>query len=162
MKHWHALFTKPRMERRVAETLDSRGLEVFAPLFEYHGKRGNLLDKPYFPRYIFARFDWHHDGMASVQWTPGLSRVVTFDGQPAWLADEQVEYMQSMLERLDGDQFLSLKPGERVRVTDGPFRDLEAVFGGRLNGEARVAILLQILGRQTRVIVRAGDIQRIA
>ena len=91
MQHWHALFTKPRCEFRVAQTLTGRGLDVFVPTIEYHGKTGNLLEKPFFPRYIFARFDWEKEGAASVQWTPGLTRLVTFDGRPTELIISNME-----------------------------------------------------------------------
>jgi len=66
------------------------------------------------------------------------------------------------LEQLDGDDLLRLKPGERVRVKRGPFADVEAVFDCHLNSESRVAILLEILGRQTRVIVDGNDVERSA
>lgn len=160
MQQWHALFTKPRMERHVAETLSARDVDVFLPMLWYHGKRGDWLAKPFFPRYLFALLDWEDSGLRSVQWTPGLTRVVTFDGRPAIMPEEKLAYLRRRLDRLDGDAFLSLKPGDRVRVTRGPFADVEAVFAGRLNGEQRVALLMNILGRDTRVIVDAEDVER--
>lgn len=162
MERWHALYTKPHMELRVAGTLAAREIEVFAPMVEYHGKRGGLLEKPLFPRYILARFDWKHSGVATIQWTPGLSRVVTFDGEPAWLDDRDVAYLQTKLAQLDGDAFMRLKPGEAVRVKKGPFRDFEAIFAGYVNGAERVAVLLEILGRRTRVCLPLGEIERSA
>lgn len=162
MHRWHVLFTKPRCERRVGETLAARGVEVFVPLFFHHGKRGTLLEKPFFPRYVFARLDWEATGVRDVQWTPGLTNVVMFQGQPATMPDEKLQYLRQRLDRLDGDEFLRLKPGERVRVTRGPFADVEAVFDGHLNSERRVAVLLEILGRPTRVIVDADDVERTA
>lgn len=162
MQHWHALYTKPRMEARVADALEGRGIEVLAPMVMYHGKRGTLLDKPLFPRYVMARFDWEHDGRAGIQWTPGLTRVVTFDGRPAWLDDAEVDFLRRRLGELDGDAFVRLKAGQRVRVKQGPFRDFEAVFDGYLNGAERVAILLDILGRRTRVHLGVREIDQIA
>lgn len=162
MQRWFALFTKPRREFVVAVALEARGLEVFVPCIEYHGKTGNLLDKPFFPRYIFARFDWEHEGYGSVRWTHGLTRVVTFDGRPAVMADDQVAYLQRRLAALDGDEFLRMKPGTPVRVVEGPFKDMEAVFAGQMNGQGRVAVLLQVLGRETRVVMSAADIKGVA
>jgi transcriptional antiterminator RfaH len=160
---WIALFAKPRHEWVVARALEARGAEVFVPSLEVHGKRGTLLHKPFFPRYLFASF---RDGGAgtfpNVQWTPGLSRVVTFDGRPAWLDGKQVDYLRERLGAIDGDAFLSIKVGDVVRVTEGPFRDMEAIFDGHLNGAARVAILLGILGRQTRVIVGSHQVESVA
>ena len=160
MQQWYALFTKPRMERRVADILDGRGIQVFVPLLYHHGKRGGWLAAPFFPRYLFALLDWEDAGLRAVQWTPGLTRVVTFDGRPAPMPPEKLQYLRERLDRLDGDDFLSLKVGERVRVKRGPFADVEAVFDGRLNGENRVAILLRILGRDTRVEVSGEDVER--
>jgi transcriptional antiterminator RfaH len=153
VKRWYALFTKPRREFIVAESLEARGLDTFVPTIAYHGKRGNLLEKPFFPRYVLSRFDWEREGWSEVQWTRGLTRVVTFDGRPAFLPDEHVAYLLERLDRIDGDEFLKIKPGTKVRVTEGPFKDMEAIFDGQLNGEQRVAVLLQILGRQTRVVM---------
>ena len=124
---WHVLFTKPRHEWRVAEALQARDLDVYVPVMWYHGKRGTLLARAFFPRYMFARLDWDATGMVGVQWTPGLKRVVSFDGQPAWLPDAKVAYLREKLEVLDGDEFLKLKPGEPVRVTRGPFAEVSRI-----------------------------------
>lgn len=162
MERWYTLYAKPRAEQRVGEALVARGVEVWVPHIVYHGKRGTPLVKPFFPRYLFARFDWEHGGIGSIQWTPGLVRVLLFDGKPAWLPDEKVAYLSSRLEAINGDDFLAIKPGERVRVKQGPFRDVEAVFDRRLNGQQRVAVLLEILGRHTPVVLGIDDIERIA
>jgi transcriptional antiterminator NusG len=162
VERWYAMFVKPRAEARVAETLAARGLETWLPILHYHTREGRPAWRPFFPRYLFARFDWENAGSLNIQWTPGLTRLVTFDGRPAWLADEQLAYLRGELDELDGDAFLSLKPGERVRVRRGPFRALDAVFDRRLNGQARVSVLLRILGRETPVVLDEADIERIA
>ena len=162
MHRWHVLFTKPRCERRVGEVLAGRGIDVFVPLVFYHGKHGNMLDKPLFPRYMFAHLDWQATGVKEVRWTPGLTRVVMFQGEPAVMPDEKLEYLRNRLECFDGDQFMRIKPGERVRVTRGPFADVEAIFECHMNSQRRVAVLMEILGRETRVIVAADDVERKA
>jgi transcriptional antiterminator RfaH len=45
---------------------------------------------------------------------------------------------------------VELRPGDRARILEGPMRDLEGIFLAR-SGKQRVVILLDILGRQTRV-----------
>lgn len=162
LERWYALFAKPRAEQRVAQALAARGVDAWVPELAYHGKSGNLLFRPFFPRYLFARFDWERSGVVNIQWTPGLSRVVTFDGRPAWLDDGRMAHLQRTLDVLDGDEFLALKAGERVRITQGPFQDVEAIFHRRLNGRQRIAVLLDILGRTTQVVLHESDIERIA
>lgn len=121
-----------------------------------------MTKRPFFPRYMFAQFDWETAGWSEVKWLPGLTRVVDFDGRPAFLEDHQVSHLQGRLGGIDGDEFMRIKPGEPVKVVDGPFMDLEAVFDRQLNGEQRVAILIEILGRQTAVEVHRDAIRRVA
>jgi transcription elongation factor/antiterminator RfaH len=162
MQRWHVLMTKPRQEKRVARALTRRGIAVFAPTLSYTGRRGRVLDKPFFPRYLFARFEWELEGLAQVQWTPGLSQVVSFEGEPAWIEDSVLDYLSERLEGIDGDDLLRIKAGERVRVVGGPFRDFEAVFDRHLNGEGRAAVLLEILGRKTQVELDLCSIERVS
>lgn len=162
MQRWYVLMTKPRRERQVAAALEARGIEVFAPFIDYHGRRGQLCVRPFFPSYVFARFDWEREGSSGVQWTVGLSRVVSFGDRPASLDDAVIDFLEARVGAIDGDDLMRIKPGERVRVRQGPFRDYEAIFDRRLNGEGRVAILLDILGRQTRVQLDEHLIDRIA
>ena len=162
-QRWYVLMAKPRQETRVAESLAARGLDVFLPTYCHRDPRsGRWRTRPFFPRYLFARFDWERTGWASVQWTTGLSQVVNFDGRPAWLDDDLVNLWRQRLEVLDGDDFVRLKRGDRVRVLSGPFRDYEAVFDRQLNGAGRVAILLDILGRQTSVQLPVMDVSLVA
>ena len=46
-----------------------------------------------------------------------------------------------------------LDPGQKIRIVDGPFRDIEAIFDRYLSGSERVAILLDALGASTIRIV---------
>jgi transcription antitermination factor NusG len=45
------------------------------------------------------------------------------------------------------------RPGDRVEITEGPLRGLEAIFQQVLNDRDRVAILLSTLAHPTRAIV---------
>lgn len=160
MVRWHAVFTKPRMERLVAEALEGKGHETFLPLIRYHGRSGRLLSRAFFPRYIFARFEWDRDG-PSIRWTRGLTSLVTFDGLPAVVPDDLVDGLRQQLELLDGDAFLMPKPGDRVKIVAGPLKDMRAVFDSRIGASGRVYVLLEILGRETRVELQDRDLDAV-
>jgi len=49
------------------------------------------------------------------------------------------------------------KQGQRVRIVAGDYATLEAVFD-MAEGEARATVLLDLLGRQSRVRVAVGEI----
>jgi len=159
--HWYVLYTKPKQERHVSEYLSARGFETYlpeVPVISRTGKPAGMV--AFFPCYVFAKFDPLEQGALQVQWTPGLRRIVSFGGK---LAQVDPWFIQRLRERLDSKESEALargrlKPGDRVRVVEGVFRDFEAVFDAELSGRERVRILLDVLGRTIRVEIERGKI----
>ena len=53
------------------------------------------------------------------------------------------------------------RPGDEVRIIEGPFRDMLAVFHGPATPAQRVQVLLEILGRASRVQVEVTDLEKV-
>ena len=53
------------------------------------------------------------------------------------------------------------RPGERVRITDGPLRGLPAVIVTEMNGRERVAIVLSILERNVQTTISRWQIAKV-
>ena len=88
MEHWYALNSKPHQEGRVADYLRQRPVEVYLPLVRVNPVNPRAARvRPYFPGYLFARFDWreslrlvHHVGgvtgiVADSSWIRALRRT---------------------------------------------------------------------------------------
>jgi transcriptional antiterminator RfaH len=56
---------------------------------------------------------------------------------------------------------MSAKPGDVVKINEGPFSGLEAIFEKKMKGSERVAVLLDILGRQTRLVLPGETIEKL-
>jgi transcriptional antiterminator RfaH len=56
---------------------------------------------------------------------------------------------------------VNVQPGDVVRINEGPFSGLEAIFQQKLKGSERVAVLLEILGRQTRLVLPSETIAKV-
>jgi len=153
MEHWYTLHTKPHREHQVAALLREKGLEAYLPL---------TGDKPFFPCYLFVRADFQRVGLSRVQWTPGLRRIVAFDGQPAAVPEEVIRLIREKLPTGDGEPFPRLQPGDPVRITEGPFRDMEAIFDGPASPARRVHVLLKVLGRVNRVQIPAQNLEKLS
>ena len=54
-----------------------------------------------------------------------------------------------------------LTAGDSVRINEGPFAGLQAIFEKKMKGSERVAVLLELLGRQTRLILPSETVTQI-
>ena len=162
MKHWYALYTKPHKERQVKTLLQGQDIEVYLPTARRKQRRRDRPDRiVYFPCYLFARIDFDETPQSSIAWMPGVRRIVGLGSQPAPVADDLVELIRERLKEKEIVGYGNFKQGDRVRITSGPLRDLEAVFDEPLSAADRVRVLLEVMGRMTPVDIDAADIERL-
>ncbi len=159
MELWYALFTKPRRELQVGEILGEKGIETYVPMIQVR-QRGRMLEKPFFPRYMFVRLDFDHVGLSDVQWTPGLTRIVSLGNGPTPVPDDIIDRLKEQLEQIAREgAFSPFRPGDRVRVKSGLMRDFEAVFDTHLSATDRVRILVEVMNNVRRVEIDVDDLE---
>jgi transcriptional antiterminator RfaH len=161
---WYAIQTKPNKERDVAKRLSDLSVEVFLPWMRTRrriGTRFQWMLVPLFPGYLFCRLDIVVSGKVA-RYCPGVKDFLTFGNR---IAEVGSEIIQTLKERCpDGIaeiEPLNVKPGDTVRINEGPFSGLEAIFERSLKGSERVAVLLEILGRQTRLVLPSETIAKV-
>jgi len=135
-----------------------QGYEVFGPKIRIQRLRNRCLtwvDEPLFPRYIFvgAREDL---SVAPVGSTVGITSLVRFGGRIAPVPEALVETIRAGAAEAQQHRPI-YKEGQKVRIFAGPFAALEGVFDVA-EGESRATVLLDLLGRQSRVRVAVGEI----
>lgn len=162
MKHWYALYTKPKKEHHVSALLEGKGIQTYLPSI---GRKVRRRDRPdrviYFPCYLFARLDFERTPHSSITWMPGIRRIVSAGNEPLIVADEIVRLLHQRLEGVEAVGYGNLTQGERVRITSGPLRDLEAIFEQPLSAANRVRILLDVMGRLTPVELDYSQIKKL-
>ena len=163
--HWYALRSKPRKEDIVWEQLNSRSIENFFPRLRVHpvNPRSKKV-KPYFPGYMFVKVDLDEVGLSTFQWMPHSVGLVSFGGEPAYVPDNLINTLQKRVDEINeagGEVYDGLKPGDPIKISDGPFAGYEAIFNERLPGSERVRVLIQMLSdRHLPVELKAGQIER--
>jgi transcriptional antiterminator RfaH len=165
MEQWYTLHTKPKAEYYVTAVLQQRGIETYLPEIESAKVSQGKKKRPFFPCYIFIKVDFEVVGRSWVQWTPGLRRIVAFDDQPVPLPDQVIELIRCRLGEIQaagGWPAHPFKPGDTVRITEGPFRDMLAIFDGPTTPAQRVQVLLEILGRISRMQVDVNDLEKVS
>ncbi|MBE7377028.1 transcription/translation regulatory transformer protein RfaH [Pseudomonas lopnurensis] len=152
---WYLIQTKPRQEARAEEHLRRQHFECYRPLKSHPPLRPGQharTDEALFPGYLFIRLDCVQDNWYPIRSTRGVSRVVTFGGQPIPVQDELIEQLRRRLAQPQGTPAAAFKPGERVQISGGSFSDIEAIFVSS-DGEERSVILLNLLQREQKVRV---------
>lgn len=159
VKRWYALYTKPHQERQVSGLLEEQGIETYLPTVRRKVRRRDRPDRVvYFPCYLFARVDFRATPRSSIAWMPGIRRIVSFGEQPAVVDDAIVSIVRQRLGDIEEVAYGRIKQGDRVRITSGPLRDLEAVFDRPLSAAERVRVLLDVMGRMTPADIDYSDI----
>jgi transcriptional antiterminator RfaH len=162
--NWYLVYSKPRQELCSLENLERQGFECFLPLIAVEKLRRKMivvLQEPLFPRYLFIRLDASQEGRSwnPIRSTTGVSRLVTFGQIPAKIEDQLVEAIRSSVSG-EGVRQRHFEPGEVVRINDGPFAGLEAIYQ-MPDGEARVMVLIDILSKKVSLSVEPPSLTKI-
>jgi transcriptional antiterminator RfaH len=164
MKRWYALHCKPNSEYQVVAILQQRGIESYLPEIEVLGASRIQRKKPLFPCYLFCQVDLKRVGLSKIQWIPGLRRIVTFGGQPVPVPADVIDLVRYKLDETQAnrdplEQKHRFKSGDLVRIKQGPFQDMIAIFDRPTSPSERVQVLLGILGGVTRVQVETDNLE---
>ena len=154
MKRWYVVNTKPKNEDRAANNLLGGGIDALSPKLRMRKyKEGKFINyiEPMFPGYIFVKFH-PVDEFRLVKYTRGVKTIVNFNGRIIPLQDEVVNFIRGRLE--DGVATIrkrDFKKGEKIFIKDGPFKGLTGIFEKALDGQERVAILLDSVNYSARM-----------
>ncbi len=148
---WYLVFTKPAQERVARLNLERQGYEVYLPLTQERKRRRSgvvfFSKNPMFPRYLFVCLATGLDNFSPIRSTRGVVDLVRFSGLPASVPPNLIDSLQAV-ERVQLESSslnIPLKPGDRVRIMEGPLFGYEGVFHSVCSGGARVRVLLDLL-----------------
>lgn len=163
--HWYLVYTKPRQERCALQNLEQQGYVCYLPTFPVEKLRQGILkvaDEPLFPRYLFIRLG---QGDSAQSWGPirstkGVSRLVSFGAEPARVDDRLIDLLKSQEGGVQAEPKRLFKPGQRVRLSEGPFAGIEGIFQ-MADGERRVMVLIELLSKPVPFSVSAGSLRKV-
>jgi transcriptional antiterminator RfaH len=160
---WYLLHCKPRQDGRAIENLQRQGFECFGPARPVErlrdGRRCSVME-PLFPGYLFIHLDPNNDNWGALRSTRGVDQIVRFNEYPLPIRNELISDIRSRLAQSIVEEPY-LKPGERVRITGGPFAQLEAIFVAN-DGDQRVILLLNILAKDQQLSFPLQSVRKLA
>ena len=150
MKNWYLIKTKPRQEKIAIQNLENQGYEVFCPMAKI-----NNLSVVLFPSYLFAQLNDKTQNWSPINSTKGVSHFVKFGWNFAKVPTSVIEYIKTN-QHITTDKLKNLnkfKPGDKVQISDGPFKNWMAIFKCYKSDE-RVILLMDLLGREQSLYIK--------
>lgn len=156
MMGWYVVNTHVHQESRAAAQLRRQNFDAWVPTYmrrRRHARREDVVSAPLFPGYLFVHIEPELQAWSMINSTLGVKRLVCNGDRPAPLPAGFVDDLKITLQSgafvLPEAQF---GPGDEVRITEGPFGEFSGTIL-RLGPQERVSLMLNILGRDTEVVV---------
>ncbi len=114
------------------------------------GKR-RTVERRVFPGYILVQMHMDEDSWYVVRNTPGVTGFVGMGNDPTPLRPEEVAQIMKRMEADAPKIKVTFKPGQKVRIVDGPFNDFIGTVGEIDMEKAKVRVMVSFFGRDTPV-----------
>ena len=122
-KKWYALYTRPRWEKKVADLLEKKKVEVYCPLNKVQKQwadRRKVVLEPLFTSYVFVYVSEQEH--LSIKQTDGVVNFVYWLNKPAVVRNEEIDTIKKFLSEYDHVSLekTQVNLNDRVRVINGP------------------------------------------
>lgn len=157
---WYLLQCRPGQQRRAEHNLNNQGFETYSPEIRAERiiRRQRIVRiEALFPGYLFIRLHPASNWRA-MHATRGVSRLVSFDGSPHAVPDDLVLNLQQQYS-IDQPPVALFKAGDCVQITDGCFKNIEAIVKA-VTADERIIVLLRILQSEQLIAFPVAQLAR--
>ena len=123
------------------------------------GKR-RTVERHIFPGYVLVNMTLSEESWYVVRNTPGVTGFVGMGNLPTPLRPEEVSQIIKRMESEAPAVKVSFKPGERVRIIDGPFNDFRGTVADLDMEHSKVRVMVSFFGRETPVELDFLQVER--
>lgn len=128
-KHWYAIYTRSRAEKKVQLELERKGIECFLPLQKKQRQwkdRKKWIDAPLLPGYCFVHVDRRE--YDDVLQTDHVVCYITFEGKAAVVRNDQIDALKTLLQQNEFDVEIThetFQIGKKVEILEGALMGLK-------------------------------------
>jgi transcriptional antiterminator NusG len=160
---WYVIHSYSGYENKVKTNLEQRiesmGMQdkifqVVVPTeeeIEIRDGQRRTTEKKIFPGYILVEMLMTDDSWYAVRNTPGVTGFVGMGKKPTPLRPEEVQKIVKRMEEEAPKIKVTFRPGQRVRIIDGPFTDFVGSVDDIDMDKSKVRVLVAFFGRDTPV-----------
>jgi transcriptional antiterminator NusG len=123
------------------------------------GGKQKISERKLYPGYVFVEMKLEDDGRIPqdvfflIKETTGVGDFIGTAGRPAAMQRHEVEKMILASKRPDEEPEVKMefKPGDPVKIKEGPFQNMEGVVDALLPEQGKVRVIVTIFGRATPI-----------
>jgi transcriptional antiterminator NusG len=170
---WYAIQTHSGSELTVKRALlklademgNDRIAEVLVPtedLIEVKKGKKNIVERPLYPAYAFAKIDldtalWHR-----IQSMPKVGRFIGESKKPTPLSKKDIDsILDKVKNRAAAKPKVSFEEGEMVRIKEGPFANFNGIVEDFEMSSGTLKLNVSIFGRNTPVEISYLQVERV-
>ena len=126
---WYVLYTKPRQEKKIADSLNAIGIEAYCPLVtvvKQWSDRKKKVQIPLINSYVFVNIEEHH--REAVFKVSGIVRYLFWLGKPAVVRAIEIEVLKKSLEGIvTSFEVSAIQKDTIYKIPEGPFQGFEGI-----------------------------------
>jgi transcriptional antiterminator NusG len=161
---WFAIQTRSRHEKKAADELQSRGIEVFLPLIKRTRKwsdRTKQVDFPLFSGYAFVHIAPEPKTRVNVLSASGVVRFVGPTAMGTPIPPSEIENLRTALVNEIALRPLPfVKIGQRVRIRSGALAGMEGILIGT-RGQRQLVVSISTIQRSVSLAIEGYDVEPI-
>jgi len=124
------------------------------------GKRRSI-ERHVFPGYVLVNMKMSEESWYVVRNTPGVTGFVGMGNDPIPLRPEEVSQILRRMEAEAPTIKVTYKPGEKVRIIDGPFNDFHGTVDEIDMDRSKVRVMVNFFGRSTPVELDFLQVEKV-
>ena len=172
-KNWYVVHTYSGYEDAVARNLKQRAesfkmqdkiLNVLVPKIEkvkIHAGKKTTIEERLFPGYVFVEMIVTDESWYVVRNTPQVTGFVGSGIIPIPVDKTEMENILKQLESGEPQYVMDAEIGDLVRITDGPFKEMEGKLNEIDRERGKVKVMVSFLGRETPVELDFLQVKKI-
>jgi transcriptional antiterminator NusG len=172
-RNWYVIHCYSGYENKVRHNLEQRiesmGMkgkifDVVVPTEEEievkDGKR-RTVERRVFPGYLLVQMVMNEESWYVVRNTPGVTGFVGMGNTPTPLRPEEVQQILKRMEAEAPKIKVTFKPGQKVRIVDGPFNDFIGTVAEIDMDRTKVRVMVSFFGRETPVELDFLQVEKV-
>lgn len=172
-RNWYVLHTYSGYEeavvRNIKQRIESFGMEdkifnVMVPTEKKikikNGKR-RMVEEKIYPGYVLVEMVVTDDSWYVIRNTPRVTGFVGSGTIPTPVSLEEIKKLQERMGLEEPKFKVELVIGEAVKITDGPFKDMEGKISEVDEERGRLKVLVSLFGRETPVELDFLQVRKI-